>query len=81
MLCMYNCQPACYFTFLKQEYFCDRDDDCGDGSDEPLYCNKKCRSNEMACNNGKCILAVLKCNSVDDCGDNSDEQDCRKYRT
>lgn len=67
--------------FEPQEYYCDRDDDCGDGSDEPLYCNKRCRSNEMACNNGKCVLAALKCNGMDNCGDNSDEADCSEYRT
>jgi len=35
----------------------------------------------MACNNGKCVLAALKCNGVDNCGDNSDEADCSEYRT
>lgn len=37
-----------------------------------------CEDNEFLCDNGKCILAVFKCdlNGDDDCGDNSDERGC-----
>ena len=37
-----------------------------------------CDDNEFLCDNGKCILAVFKCdlNGDDDCGDNSDERGC-----
>ena len=34
-----------------------------------------CKEYSFLCNNGKCILGILKCNNFNDCGDNSDEPD------
>lgn len=56
-------------------YYCDSDNDCGDNSDEPGSCVKRCRKNEFTCDNGRCILAVWTCNGANDCGDNSDENE------
>nr|CAD7434757.1 unnamed protein product [Timema monikensis] len=66
-----------------QEYYCDGDDDCGDGSDEPKTCPQSCHEEEFQCDSGKCVSKTNTCDGVDDCGDRSDEEDgaCRSNGT
>lgn len=59
---------------INQNYQCDHDDDCGDGSDEPHNCTfTPCTSSQFKCNNQRCISLSRKCNGRNDCFDNSDE--------
>lgn len=41
----------------------------------------KCKFNEFACNNGRCVSRYLTCDLTDDCGDRSDEDEnlCANY--
>ena len=70
------------FIFLLQAYFCDVDNDCGDGSDEPENCAySRCRNDEFECKNKRCISKYWTCNGVNDCFDESDEEPelCSEY--
>ncbi|CAG7828356.1 unnamed protein product [Allacma fusca] len=84
-----NCAPnqfQCMNGYcIIREYYCDRDDDCGDEqrSDEPDTCHyHNCDNSSFTCANGNCIAKSLTCNSVNECGDNSDESEtlCSKEK-
>jgi hypothetical protein len=76
-----------YNLFVQfQEYYCDGEDDCKDGSDEPEGCipassDGKCGAHEFHCGGDSCIPADWTCNGHADCFDGADEADslCRKY--
>uniref|UniRef100_A0A4W5M5F4 Uncharacterized protein n=1 Tax=Hucho hucho TaxID=62062 RepID=A0A4W5M5F4_9TELE len=54
-------------------FVCDRDDDCGDWSDEEKCSVSTCGSHEFRCNDSDCIPALWSCDGDPDCGDKSDE--------
>uniref|UniRef100_A0A3Q2DFF2 Low density lipoprotein receptor-related protein 2b n=1 Tax=Cyprinodon variegatus TaxID=28743 RepID=A0A3Q2DFF2_CYPVA len=55
--------------------YCDRVNDCGDGSDELNCIYDTCSSSQFTCGNGACIYASYICDGENDCLDGSDEAD------
>ncbi len=58
---------------MSVHWLCDKEDDCGDGSDE-RNCSW-CAPADFKCFNGGCVDASKVCNGINDCEDGSDEND------
>ncbi|CAI8027511.1 SCO-spondin [Geodia barretti] len=61
---------------VENDYRCDREDDCYDGSDED-GCSGTCYSYQFECKSGQCVSpSSSECDGTDDCYDGSDEDGC-----
>ncbi|OXA52981.1 low-density lipoprotein receptor-related protein 8 [Folsomia candida] len=78
-----GCNPDSQFECtnghcIPINWTCDRNDDCGDMSDESedLCGPQLCDPGEFLCENGNCIPERWICDGDNDCGDLSDERNC-----
>ncbi|KAM7121113.1 LOW QUALITY PROTEIN: SCO-spondin-like [Molossus nigricans] len=63
---------------VPNEWLCDNQDDCGDGSDEEAECcaTPGCREGQMSCSSGHCLPLALLCDGPPGCPDAADEESC-----
>uniref|UniRef100_A0A8C0TXJ2 Low-density lipoprotein receptor-related protein 2 n=1 Tax=Canis lupus familiaris TaxID=9615 RepID=A0A8C0TXJ2_CANLF len=63
---------------ILEQWKCDNDNDCGDGSDEleSVCAFHTCQPTAFTCANGRCVQYHYRCDHYNDCGDNSDEAGC-----
>ncbi|XP_072030540.1 uncharacterized protein [Amphiura filiformis] len=54
-------------------WYCDREDDCGDNSDEQSCPVRTCSATEFECGDQICIVRRWRCDGDVDCADGSDE--------
>ncbi|VDN01460.1 unnamed protein product [Thelazia callipaeda] len=59
---------------IPRRHFCDGEQDCDDGSDEPPSCgHRQCADWQFRCGSGQCIPQNWTCNEILDCSDGTDE--------
>lgn len=51
---------------IPLSFMCDKENDCGDHSDEFDCGNVTCAASQFACSNGRCIPNMWKCDSEND---------------
>uniref|UniRef100_A0A3Q2XRQ0 Low density lipoprotein receptor a n=1 Tax=Hippocampus comes TaxID=109280 RepID=A0A3Q2XRQ0_HIPCM len=63
---------------VSSSFVCDKEDDCGDGSDEASCPPVTCSGASFQCNNSVCLPRAWACDGDADCPDGSDEwpQNC-----
>lgn len=58
---------------INKQWRCDREDDCGDESDERACPRPSCSQQQFLCGSKQCIEKIWRCDGQKDCADASDE--------
>lgn len=66
---------------IPQEFVCNGQEDCLDGSDETVGCTEGVKCDSFKCKNGHCIPNEWRCDGTNDCKDHSDEIDCGTFKS